>query len=294
MIDAFRKGFDLWKRAMLTQLGVLVIIGFIGIFVVTPFGFLIAINAQDGGVGQVNTAPDRLLIDSFLEAVSVDTGFWLSILATTIVVAIINTMIVGAVQKTAHDYAETGAGRFGDTLKALLPMIIPLAIVAIVSGIIVALPTWIGAEIFNRFSDPNQPIILSFSFLFIPLSLTITEIIATLALILIFTLLGGPYFLAITAVAADKAGINGIVEGWKLYYRKPLSTMGAMVFVFIIALVNAVVLLAPINGIVIAGDNLSQILLNVFLLMTLGLMTLFFVNNYVYTSMYKFYRGIKE
>ena len=274
-------------------MGVLLVLGFIGIFVVVPLGFLIAINAAEGQVGEININPDTLLIVTFLNQASVNPGFWLSILATVIVVGIIGTIVIGAIQKTAHDYYETDDGRLGGTIRTLIPMTLPLAVVAIISGLIIAIPSWIVAEILNRLSDSNLPVILNFDLFFIPLSLTIMHVAAISVIIPIFILLGGPYFLAITAVVADRAGINGIVDGWRLYIHRLLTTVGVIAIVLIIGTLDILILLIPVNGIVLAADNLSQIFLNIFLLM-LFIVVIPFFNNFIYTVMYSYYREIRK
>ncbi len=291
--NACRKGFGLWKRAKFTQMGVLLVLGFIGIFVVAPLGFLIAINAAEGQVGEININPDTLLIVTFLKQASVNPGFWLSILATVIVVGIIGTIVIGAIQKTAQDYKETDDGRLGGTIRALIPMTLPLAVVAIISGLMIAIPSWIVAEILNRLSDSNLPVILNFDLFFIPLSLTIMHVAAISVIIPIFILLGGPYFLAITAVVADRAGINGIVDGWRLYIHRLLTTVGVLAIVLIVGTLDILILLIPVNGIVLAADSLSQIFLNIFLLM-LFIVVIPFFNNFIYTVMYSYYREIRK
>ncbi len=274
-------------------MGVSLVLGFIGIFVVAPLGFLIAINAAEGQVGEININPDTPLIVTFLNQASVNPGFWLSILATVIVVGIIGTIAIGAIQKTARDYDETDDGRLGRTIRTLIPMTLPLAVVAIISGLMIAIPSWIVAEIFNRLSDPSLPVILSFDFFFIPLSLTIIDVAAISVIIPMFILQGGPYFLAITAVVTNQAGINGIVEGWRLYIHRFLATLGITAIVLIIGTLDILILLIPINGIVLAADNLSRIFLNIFLLM-LFIVVIPVSNNFIFTVMYSYYREIRK
>lgn len=94
--------------------------------------------------------------------------------------------------------------------------------------------------------------------------------------LLIIILLIGPYFLAITSVVVDKAGISSIVESWKLYIQKFVSVVIAMIILLIIGLVAGIAIFFPINGIVTAThavpENLAMIFLNIFLLMILGVL----------------------
>ncbi|MFX0061524.1 MAG: hypothetical protein ACFFC7_05000 [Candidatus Hermodarchaeota archaeon] len=291
IIDALKKGFDLWKQAWLTQIIALLVLMFVGFFIIIPFVFLIAITAVGGAT--IITDPNILITTAIIQAFFANPGFWFSIFALVFVGMIINTIVIGALQKVAHDYAVTGAGRFEDVIKALIPMIIPLAIVAIVTTLIAAIPILIVGEILNLFNDPTLPNILTFPLFQSTVGLDILEIITIMVAILLIILLGGPYYLSITTIAVEDAGMNGIVEGWKLYFRKFLSTIIAMIVLFIIIVIIVIVFFIPINGIVLAGSDLTLILLNVFILMVLGVIVGFLVNNWLYTSLYNFYQEIK-
>ena len=292
MITALRKGYDIWKRAWLTQTIALMVLWFIGFFIIAPLGFLIAINAEAGI--PITMDPSRTIAASMLQAVSANPGFWLSIFATVFVVVIINTIIMGTVQKIAHNYAETGSGRFGEAVRELVPTIIPLVVVTMLSAILVGIPSLMGAEVLHRMRDPTLPTILSFT----PLEfvgrvhLTSVDVIGLLFMTLVFILLGGPYLLAVPAVVVDKAGIDGIAEGWNLYFRRLLSTIVAMVILLVIGLVITRVFFIPIEGIV-GAVGLSEILLNVFVLLVLIPIVGVFAN-WLFTSLYVFYRELKE
>ncbi|MFX0203634.1 MAG: hypothetical protein ACFFCW_46645, partial [Candidatus Hodarchaeota archaeon] len=117
--------------------------------------------------------------------------------------------------------------------------------------------------------------------------------IGIVVLILIFLLLSGPFFLSISAVVVDGAGNSGLIEGWKLYFRKFTSTFVAVFIVFIIGIIIALLMYIPIRGIVTAEDELSRIFLNIFILMAIGFIISFFINNWLYTSLYSFYQAIK-
>ncbi len=292
IIDALKKGFDLWKQAWLTQIIALLVLQFVGSFIIVPFAFLIAINSVYGL--SIPTDPNKLITIAILQAFLANPGGWLSIFATVFVVVIVSTIVTGAIQKVAHDYAVTGAGRFEDIIKALIHMIIPLAIVAIVTTLIATICILIVGEILFLFDDPNLPNILTFPLFDSTVSLDILEIITIVVAILLIILLGGPYYLSISAIAVEDAGMNGIVEGWKLYFRKFLSTIIAMIVLFIIIAIIVLVIYIPINGIVLAGSNTPLILLNVFILMVVGGIVAFIVNNWLYTSLYNFYQEIKE
>ncbi|MFX1250954.1 MAG: hypothetical protein ACFFCZ_05050 [Promethearchaeota archaeon] len=291
IVDALKKGFDLWKQAWLTQIIALLVLTFVGFFIIIPFVFLIAITAVGGAT--IITDPNTLITTAIIQAFLANPGMWLSIFALVFVGMIINTIVIGALQKVAHDYAVTGAGRFEDVIKALIPMIIPLAIVAIVTTLIAAIPILIVGEILNLFNDPTLPNILTFPLFQSTVGLDILEIITIMVAILLIILLGGPYYLSITTIAVEDAGMNGIVEGWKLYFRKFLSTIIAMIVLLIIIAIIGIVFFIPINGIVLAGSNLTLILLNVFILMVMGVIVGFLVNNWLYTSLYNFYQEIK-
>ena len=92
----------------------------------------------------------------------------------------------------------------------------------------------------------------------------------------------------------DDAGNNGIIDGWKLYFRKLSSTIDAMVIILIIGIIIGILMFIPIRGIVLAEDDLAQIFGNIFLLMIIGFIIAFFINNWIYTALYRFYQEIKE
>jgi len=295
MIDALKKAFDIWKQAKFTQIAALIVIQFIGGFVITPLGFLIALNAA-GGQPVWTESAWQYISSALVQSISLNPGFWLSSFATMFVGVIISTIIIGAIQKIAHDYDTTGTGNFSDTLKSLGPMLIPLAVIAVVMSIIIGIPAWFGAEAFNLTRDPTSEPLWTFS-LFGGTSgyveLRSADILGMVVILLIFLLLSGPFFLAISAVVVDDAGNSGIIEGWKLYRRKFASTIVAMIIILVIGIIIGLLMFIPVRGIVLAEDNLAQIFGNIFLLMIAGFVIAFFLNNWIYTALYSFYQEIK-
>lgn len=295
IVDAVKNGFNIWKKAKFTQIAAVIVILFIGVFVITPLGFLIAINAAEGQLVWDDTTT-KYFTSSLVSSITLNPGFWLSSFATLFVGVIISTVLIAAVQKIAHDYAEKDTGNFTESLKALGPMLVPLMVVAIVMAIIIGIPTWFGAEIFNLARDPTADPNWSFAIFGEGhgyVELRTADVIGIVILILIFLLLSGPFFLSISAVVVDGAGNSGLIEGWRLYFRKFTSTLVAVFIVFIIGIIIALLMYIPIRGIVTAEDELSRIFLNIFLLMAIGLIISFFINNWLYTSLYTFYQAIK-
>ncbi|MFQ5820464.1 MAG: hypothetical protein ACE5I5_10795 [Candidatus Heimdallarchaeota archaeon] len=295
IVDALKNGFNIWKKAKFTQIAAVIVILFIGVFVITPLGFLIAINAAEGQLVW-DDATTKYFTSSLVSSITLNPGFWLSSFATLFVGVIISTVLIATIQKIAHDYAEKDTGNFTESLKELGPMLVPLMVVAIVMAIIIGIPAWLGAEIFNIARDPTDAPIWSFAIFgegYGYVELQAEDIVAIVAMILIFLLLSGPFFLSISAVVVDGAGNSGLIEGWRLYFRKFTSTFVAMFIVFIIGIIIALLMYIPIRGIVTAEDELSRIFLNIFLLMAFGFVISFFINNWLYSSLYSFYQAIK-
>ncbi|MFX0063733.1 MAG: hypothetical protein ACFFC7_16295 [Candidatus Hermodarchaeota archaeon] len=305
IIDALKKGFNLWKQAWLTQLIAILVLSFISGFIVVPFAFLVAIATEIFGTPEVITQPNTLLTFSVFQSILEYPLVWLVVFLLLVVFMITNTVTIAAIQRVGHDYAQTGTGRFEETIKILIPMIIPLSIVAIVSSIITVIPLLIFAEIFNLLRDTiptGLPTILSLPFIVgSTLDLDIIATVSLLIFALIFVLLSGPPFLATSGIVTEEADMNGIIEGWKLYFRKPLSTIVAMIVYLIIGilivsgfflLVNGLIILLGITTDVIAIVTFS--LGWVFALLVYFVIILFAINPWFYTVMYSFYQEIKE
>ena len=297
IVDSMKKGFDIWKEARFAQLFTVIIIQFIAAFIITPFGFWIAINAAEGAVVLVADR-SRFIYQTIYQSISLNPGFWLSTFATAVLGILIVTFTIGAVQQIAHK-VDTGKGTpgVGDTLKDMAPLLLPLLVVTIVSALIIGIPTWLVAEIIDVTESTSESSIVSFSLFGGDnglVELTGESIVGIIAIVLIVLVLTGPFLLSISAVVADGAGYNGIIDGWKLYIQKWKETIIAMVAVMVIGIIVAAILWIPINGLVNNADNdLSGIFGNVFLLMVIGIVAAFFVNNWLYSSMYRFYQDIK-
>ncbi len=297
IIDGFKKGFDAWKQVWLRQIVVQMVLGFIAFGVITPLGFLIAIFAANQSFS-VTIEKGTLITPALLQLMSKNLGFWISAFTTMFVLVIIVTVITGVIQNVAHQRAKSDDVRLEDNFKEIVPLILPLTVVAIVTIIIIGIPLLVAAEIFHLLSDPNAPVVFSFPLFDTTVDLALLDIISTVVNLLIITLLIGPYFLAITAVVVDNAGISSIVESWKLYSQKFASVVIAVIFLHIIGLLSMMVVYLPINGIVTAThaipEDLAGIFLNIFLLLILGAFMQLFVINWQYTSLYCYYKEIKE
>jgi hypothetical protein len=264
IIDGFKKGYATWKLVWLRQIIVQLIIGFVLSFLIVPFGFLIAIFASNQTVSDPIGQND-LIIPSLIQMMLKYPGFWFSAFATFFI------------------------------MKSL---ILPLAVVSIVTTIIMLIPLLIAAEIFHLFTDPNAPVVFSFPIFDSSADLSFMDVISAVVYFLIFIFLIGPYFLAISSLVVDNTGVNSIVEGWKLYFQKFVSVVIAMIFFLIIGFISFLVIYLPVNGIVIAGNenptNLPLLFFSIFLVMIVGILLQYVVNNWIYTSLYCFYKEIKE
>ncbi|MFX1532629.1 MAG: hypothetical protein ACFFDI_00170 [Promethearchaeota archaeon] len=305
IIDALKNGFNLWKQAWLTQLIAILVLSFISVLVIVPFAFLVAIATEIFGTPEVIAQPNTLLTFSVLQSILEYPLFWVVVFLLLIVFMISHAVTIAAIQRVGHDYAQTGTGRFEETIKTLIPMIIPLAIVAIVSSIITVIPLLIFAEIFNLLRDAiptSLPTILSLPFIVgSTLDLDIVMIISILFFALIFILFSGPPFLATSAIVTEEADMNGIVEGWKLYFRKPLSTIVAMIVYLIIGIIIVSGFMLLVNGIIILLSGPTDLIYVatvglgwVFVLIVYFVIIIFAINPWFYTVMYSFYQEIKE
>ena len=289
-IDSLKKGFEVWNKAWLTQIFALLILSFVAMLVIAPLAFMIAIYSAGGTT--IITNPSTFLTESLIQAMAANPGFWLALILTILVGAIFLTIIFGAIQKIAHDYITGAKVSFEKTIKELIPLIPALIVVCLASLVILLIPALIVAEIANIYRDVYPPI-MSFILFQGTVSITIVDVALAGVTVLIFILLGGPYFLSVSAVVIDGAGFYGIRDGWKLYLRKFLSVATAMVILFIILIPIGLTFFLPINGIVLAGSSLELILLNVFILMLLGVVLGFFASNWIDTSLYVFYTDIR-
>ncbi|MFX0014481.1 MAG: hypothetical protein ACFFB2_09095 [Promethearchaeota archaeon] len=297
IIDGFKKGFETWKLVWVRQIFVQMILGFLAFFIITPFGFLIAIFGANESFS-LTVEKGTFIIPVFIELLMENIGFWVSVFSTFFVLIIIATIIIGIIQNTAHQRTEKDDVRFEDNFKEIIPLIVPLAIVAFVMIIVIGIPLLITSEIYHLLDDPNAPIVYSFPLFDSSVDLTLLDIIAELAFLVLIILLIGPYFLAISKVVIDKAGINSIVGSWKLYFQKFITVIIAMILVLIIGLISFVVILLPVNGIVVAGNttptDLPLLFSSIFLMMILGVVILFIVTNWLVTSLYCFYKELTE
>lgn len=297
IIDGFKKGFETWKLVWVRQILVQMILGFLALFIITPFGFLIAIFAANKSFS-VTIEKGTLITPALIELMMENLGFWISAFATLFVLVIIATVVTGVIQNIAHQRAEKDDVRLEDNFKEIIPLIVPLAVVAIVMIIIIGIPTLIAAEIFHLIDDPNAPIVYSFPLFDSSVDLTLLDIIAVIVFLVLIILLSGPYFLAISKVVIDKVGISSIVASWKLYFQKFISVIIAMILLLIIGLISLVVFLLPVNGIVVAGNttptDLPLLFFSIFLVMIIGVLMQFIASNWLYTSLYCFYKELTE
>lgn len=297
IINGFKKGFETWKLVWGRQILVQMIIGFLSLFIITPFGFLIAIFGATRSFS-VTIEKGTLITPAFIELMMENLGFWISIFATLFIFVIIATVITGVIQNIAHQRSEKDDIRLEDNFKEAVSLIIPLAVVGIVMFLIIGIPILITTEIFHLIDDPNAPIVFSFPLFDSTVDLAFLDIIAGLIFLVLIILLSGPYFLAISKVVTDKTGINSIVASWKLFFQKFISVIFAMSLILIIGLISLVVLLLPVNGIVIAGNttptDLPLLFFSIFLVMIIGVLIQFIVTNWLYTSLYCFYKELIE
>jgi len=287
MVDALKSGFDLWKKAWSTQIIVYLILLFVGVLIITPFVIFNVISASFAW-NPVDADPIAFLL---FQLVMSNPIFWLSIFLTCCVILILIAIIIAAIQKVAHNYAETGIRRFGELIKSLIPMILPLAVVAIVSGILFLITSLIYTEIIILLRS-------LFPLVEIPhfestIKLTSLDILAIVFYPAIVILLSGPYFLAISAVVVDNAGINAIVNAWKLYFSKLRSMIVALVILFIVGLISGIMIFMPLTAIFVTSSNIGMILGIGFFLMVLRILMSPFIDNFVFTSLYSFYQEIK-
>ncbi|MHA2338078.1 MAG: hypothetical protein ACXACX_12280 [Candidatus Hodarchaeales archaeon] len=297
IIDGFKKGYATWKLVWLRQIIVQLIIGFVLSFLIVPFGFLIAIFASNQTVSDPIGQND-LIIPSLIQMMLKYPGFWFSAFATFFIMIIIVTILAGLTQNIAHQRLENENVILEDNFKGVKSLILPLAVVSIVTTIIMLIPLLIAAEIFHLFTDPNAPVVFSFPIFDSSADLSFMDVISAVVYFLIFIFLIGPYFLAISSLVVDNTGVNSIVEGWKLYFQKFVSVVIAMIFFLIIGFISFLVIYLPVNGIVIAGNenptNLPLLFFSIFLVMIVGILLQYVVNNWIYTSLYCFYKEIKE
>jgi hypothetical protein len=281
IIDGFKKGYATWKLVWLRQIIVQLIIGFVLSFLIVPFGFLIAIFASNQTVSDPIGQND-LIIPSLIQMMLKYPGFWFSAFATFFIM-----------QRLENENVI-----LEDNFKGVKSLILPLAVVSIVTTIIMLIPLLIAAEIFHLFTDPNAPVVFSFPIFDSSADLSFMDVISAVVYFLIFIFLIGPYFLAISSLVVDNTGVNSIVEGWKLYFQKFVSVVIAMIFFLIIGFISFLVIYLPVNGIVIAGNenptNLPLLFFSIFLVMIVGILLQYVVNNWIYTSLYCFYKEIKE
>ncbi|MFX0084363.1 MAG: hypothetical protein ACFFAU_01715 [Candidatus Hodarchaeota archaeon] len=297
IIDGFKKGFETWKLVWVRQMLIQIILGFLTLFVITPFGFLIAIFGATRSF-DVTIEEGNLITPALIELMMENLGFWISVFSTVFILVIFATIITGAIQNIAHQRVKKDDIRLEDNFKEIIPLIVPLAVAGIVMIIIMGIPMLIAAEIFHLIDDPNTPIVYSFPLFDSTVNLTFLDIIANLVFLVLIILFSGPYFLAISKIVADKAGISSIVASWKLYFQKFLSVIIAMTSIFIIGLISLVVLFFPINGIVVAGNStptdLPLLFFSIFLLMIISVLMQFIVTNWLFTSLYCFYKELAE
>ncbi len=297
IIDGFKKGFETWKLVWIRQMLIQIILGFLTLFIITPFGFLIAIFGATRSFN-VTIEEGNLMTPALIELMMENLGFWISVFSTVFILVIIATIITGAIQNIAHQKVEKDDIRLEDNFKEIIPLIVPLAVAGIVMIIIMGVPMLITAEIFHLIEDPNAPIVYSFPLFDSTVNLTFLDIIADLVFFVLIILFSGPYFLAISKIVADKAGISSIVASWKLYFQKFLSVIIAMTSIVIISLISFLVLFLPINGIVVAGNtnptDLPLLFVSIFLLMIISVLMQFIVTNWIFTSLYCFYKELAE
>ncbi|MFX0063548.1 MAG: hypothetical protein ACFFC7_15345 [Candidatus Hermodarchaeota archaeon] len=284
VVNLFKKGYELWKQAWLTEIVAMLVLTVISVIVLMPLAILIAI----AGVGTTGggTWSDWITWPGWanlLGAFTTNPLLWLMVLLLIFVLAILATVFVGAIQKVAHTYAETGSGRFEDVLKSLLPNIVPLAIVGIVMALIIGIPLIIVGLIFGPISNPE--------------TIDVFDILQTLVYTIVIIVLMAPWFLATSAVVIDEAGPSSIVEGWKFYFRKLVPTLIIVIILVIIAIIVGIILgalglLMPL----FAADpaNLSPVFLILgYVALILGLIVVFAVIPWLITTMYLFYQEHK-
>ena len=156
----------------------------------------------------------------------------------------------------------------------------------------------ITGEIFRILEDPNAPVLFSFPIFDATAEFSLMDTLSAIFSTLIFIIILGPYFLGITSAIVDNTGNNSFVEGWKLFSKKPGSVFVAMLLGFLVIFITFLVMYIPINGIVTAGNetptNLPLLFFSIFIVIILGTIFLYFVNNWLTTSLYCYYKAIKS
>ncbi|MHA2338082.1 MAG: hypothetical protein ACXACX_12300, partial [Candidatus Hodarchaeales archaeon] len=211
IINGLKQGFTTWKLVWLRQIIVQMILGFVLFFLIIPFGFLIAIFGSNQGYvvsQEQSNSPILSLIDVILK----NPGLWIAIFATFLLIVSISTILAGVTENIAHQRLENENVILEDNFKGVVPLFIPLVVLSLVTIVIITIPLLIATEILNLFDDPNASVVFSFPIFDSSADLTLIDIVSSLVYFVIVILLIGPYFLAITAVVVDKAGMNSIIE----------------------------------------------------------------------------------
>ncbi|MFX1253310.1 MAG: hypothetical protein ACFFCZ_17000 [Promethearchaeota archaeon] len=301
-IDSLKKGFQIWKQAWLTEIIALLVLAIASVFVLIPVGIIsvILIIPFAGQDWSNYTA---------LEFLAANPMFVIIVLIMGLLMGVIVTIFIGGIQKVAHEYAQTGSGRFEDTIRALIPDIIPLTIVGVVMSLIIGIPLIIVNLILSPLTNtqtqtpPPSGIIDLVTLLQYANVYDILQMIIMTVIIAVFI---GPWFLATSKVVIDGAGPNGIIEGWKLYAKKFIPTI-IMVVIFGIIFFAILFIFGELGLLTAAFVPLDvgtppttipttlPLLLGLsFIIMVLAVVIVFAVIPWGVTAMYAFYQDIKD
>ncbi|MFX1535021.1 MAG: hypothetical protein ACFFDI_12420 [Promethearchaeota archaeon] len=280
IVNLFKKGYELWKQAWLTVIISMLVLAVISVIVIIPVTILIALVGvfTTGG----GTWSDWIIWPGWanlIGAIMNNPLLWLMILLLIFVLAILDTVFGGAIQKVAHTYSETGSGRFEDVFKDLLSHIVPLAIVGIVMILILGVPLIIVGLIFSPIANPA-----TFDFV---------DILQWLVYAIVVIVLIPPWFLATSAVVIDEAGPSGIIEGWKFYFQKLVPTLIIVIILVIIAIIVGIILGVLGMLMIPFSADVPVFLILGYVFLILGLIVVFAVIPWLVTTMYLFYQENK-
>ena len=248
-------GYKVWKKTGFKQTilyFLLTIFNMIFSFLIVLFAIIIVLNLPSTQNGHIEELTD--LIDLLIQ----NQLIWPILLLFWIIIVVLNTVIIGLIMNTAHEYTRSGLVSYINSLKIITSGFIPLSIVGIVmtSTIIIPIivinlilppkPLYNSEMIFTPFPGPPS---IDFKYTF-----NLSSYLSLgLNFILILFLLP-PYFLSVSAVInGEKNGVKALKEGWIKYLENIEASIIYLSFIicFILPIVIFNIVFAIIGTIII-------------------------------------------
>lgn len=279
-LTTFKQGVNLWRKVGFQQsIGIIILlISVIPIIVI--LGILLLIMAS-------NTTIDQSDLKSMFESLVSNPPVLLLIFILLFVGLLFVLILIGTVQKIAHNHASGGFSN-NEIFIIVLSKVLNLSLVGITTVIIAVIPLQLLVMILVPLKAVAPSIVGSSSGIDLDL---VWDLFEAIVFSFIFALVGAPGFLSISAIVIDGANLNAFITGWKLFLKAPVSALGSMIIFWLsylcIFLFGRFMLLNILS--ILIFDELVLFFVLMFFILVLLSFTLFILCPLFFTVMYSVY-----